>query len=115
MASFQEDFANALRFTKLNGSNYRTWAFNMRLYLESVDHYEFVDATAEPSEEDEDGIYSTELKAFVERAKKVSIHICFHLNPKQQIHIRVTETAKETWYTMKKISLLGNLCCRKLS
>ena len=28
---------NALKFAKLNGSNYQTWVFNMRLYLESMD------------------------------------------------------------------------------
>ena len=40
--------ANALKFAKLNGSNYRTWAFNVRLYLESLDLFEHVDGTAEP-------------------------------------------------------------------
>ena len=28
---------NALRFSKLNSSNYKSWAFNMRLYLEAMD------------------------------------------------------------------------------
>ena len=38
---------NALKFAKLNGSNYRTWSFNIRLYLESLDLFEHVDGTAE--------------------------------------------------------------------
>ncbi len=38
---------NALKFAKLNGSNYRAWAFNMRLYLESLDLYEHADGTTE--------------------------------------------------------------------
>jgi hypothetical protein len=38
---------NSLKIAKLNGSNYRTWSFNMRLYLESLDLFEYADGTAE--------------------------------------------------------------------
>ena len=32
-----------LKITKLNGENYRDWAFNMRLYLESMDLFGYAD------------------------------------------------------------------------
>ena len=38
---------NALSFAKLNGSNYRAWAFNIRLYLESLDLFDHANGTAE--------------------------------------------------------------------
>ena len=76
MTSFPEDSTSVLRFAKLNGSNYRAWAFNMRLYLESINLFKFVDGTAGPPEEDEDGTYSTEMTASVRRAKRAWTHIC---------------------------------------
>lgn len=45
---------NALKFAKLNGSNYRSWAFNMRLYLESIDLFGHADGTIETPAEDVD-------------------------------------------------------------
>ena len=38
---------NVLKFAKLNRSNYRAWAFNMQLYLESLGLYEHADGTTE--------------------------------------------------------------------
>ncbi len=40
------DLENVLRMAKLNGSNYRTWAFNMRLYLERFDLFGHADGSA---------------------------------------------------------------------
>ena len=41
-----------LKITKLNGENYRDWAFNMRLYLESMDLIGHADGSVEnPAEE----------------------------------------------------------------
>lgn len=44
MAS-SEDLGHAMKFCKLNASNYRTWVFNMRLYLENQDLFDHVDGT----------------------------------------------------------------------
>lgn len=61
--------ANALKFAKLNGSNCRTRAFNLRLYLESLDLFEHVheprgaDASAESR------------RKFTSRAKKAGTHV----------------------------------------
>jgi hypothetical protein len=48
--SMSSDFM--LKVTKLNGSNYRNWAFNIRLYLESVDLYGHVDGSVVSPAED---------------------------------------------------------------
>ena len=58
---------NALKFAKLNGSNYRTWSFNIRLYLESFDLFEHVDGPAEVPDDDPN---SKTVNAFHQRAKK---------------------------------------------
>ena len=102
MASFSGESAssNALRFTKLNGDNYRSWAFNMRLFLESHDLFEHVDETAEAPNDSEDG-NQAEMRIFRQRAKKAWTYICLAIEPEQQIHIRETKTAKEAWDCLK--------------
>ena len=46
MALSQEMANSALKFSKLNGSNYRPWTFNMHLYLESMDLFEHAEGLA---------------------------------------------------------------------
>eukprot|EP00794_Sanderia_malayensis_P015002 gene15002-16551_t len=95
MASSSEDSMSALKFAKLNGGNYRTWAFNMRLYLESLDLFEHVDGSAEPPE----GANAT--RSFRLRSKKAWTYICLAVEPEQQIHVRNTTTAGEAWIALK--------------
>ena len=101
MASSSDDtMNNALKFGKLNGSNYRTWAFNMRLYLESLDLFEHADGSAvAPTSTGSDA--ATLLRAFNSRAKKAWTYICLAVEPEQQIHVRDTKTAKEAWDALK--------------
>ena len=90
---------NALKFAKLNGSNYRSWAFNMRLYLESINLFGHADGTIETPAEDIDPEVR---RKFVSSAKKAWTHICLTIEPEYQIHVRDTTTAKEAWDTLKK-------------
>ena len=91
-------FENVLKMTKLNGSNYRSWAFNMRLYLESFDLFGHADGSAEPPAE----TASEQVKkAFELAAKKAWTYICLAVEPEQQIHVRDTHTAKEAWDCLK--------------
>ena len=90
--------AIALKFAKLNGSNYRTWAFNVRLYLESLDLFEHVEGTAEPPGANA----SAELQQkFTTRAKKDWTYVCLGIEPEQEIHVRETKTAKEAWDVLR--------------
>ena len=90
---------NASRFAKLNGSSYRACAFNMRLYLESLDLFDHANGTAEAP--GADGSEETR-RSFNSGAKKAWTHICFAIEPEQQIHVRETTTAKCAWDALKK-------------
>ena len=91
-------FENVLKLKKLNGSNYRSWAFNMRLYLDSFDLFAHAYGSAEPPAEDA----SEQLKkAFELAAKKAWTYICLAVEPEQQIHVRNTQTAKQAWDALK--------------
>ena len=83
MAAALSDVSSALKFAKLNGTNYRSWAFNIRLYLESMDLFEFADGSA------------VTRRKFNLCAKKAWTYICLAVGPEQQIHVRETATAKE--------------------
>ena len=81
---------NAMRFAKLNGRNYRTWVFNMRLYLESLDLSEHVEGTAEvPAGEPQ----SQAVRSFHRQPKKALTYICLAIEPDQQIHAHDTKNA----------------------
>ena len=71
MASPEEVANSALKFGKLNGSNYGSWAFNMHLYLESMDLFEHAEGLAvTPS-----GSGAASLRNFNSRAKKAWTYI----------------------------------------
>ena len=98
MAS-SEDLGHAMKFCKLNASNYRTWAFNMKLYLENQDLFDHVDGTAiAPA----NSTSEAQRHAFRRAAKKAWTSICLAVEPEEQIHIRETSTAKEAWDTLKE-------------
>ena len=101
MASSSVDTMNVLKFAKLNGANYRTWAFNMRLYLESLDLFEHADGSAEAPTSTGGDDDATLLRAFNSRAKKAWTYICLAVEPEQQIHVRDTKTVKEAWDALK--------------
>ena len=98
MATSDESVGNALKFAKLYTSNYRSWAFNMRLYLESQDLFEHADGTAEsPGDE----ASANEVRSFRLKAKKVWTYICHAVEPDEQLHVRETTTATEAWDALK--------------
>ena len=70
------------------------WAFNTRLYLESLDLFDHVTGTATAPGEDA----SEEARRnFNLCAKKACTHICLAIEPERQLHVRETTTAKEAW------------------
>ncbi len=92
------DLENVLRMAKLNGSNYRTLAFNMHLYLERFDLFGHADGSAvTPAETASEATKN----AFKTAAKKAWTSICLAVEPEQQIHVRDTKTAKQAWDVLK--------------
>ena len=71
---------------------------NMRLYLDSMDLFEFANGSAVPPAAD-----ATEAvrRTFANRAKKAWTYICLAVEPEQQSHIRDTTTANAAWNTLK--------------
>ncbi len=104
MASTSEDFSstNTLKFEKLNESNYRTWSFNIKFYLQSLDLFERVDETGETPEGYPIG---REVKVFQQPAKKEwdvkGTYICLAIDSYKQIHARDTKTAQKAWNALK--------------
>ena len=70
----------------------------MRLYLESMDLFQFADGSAvSPGE----GATDEVRRKFNLRAKKAWTYICLAIEPEQQVHVRETTTAKEAWDTLR--------------
>ena len=97
---------NTLKIAKLNSSNNRTWSFNMRLYLESLDLYAHGDGS--PVTPDEDATPEAQ-RSFSSAAKKAWTYICLAVEPEQQIHVRDTKTAKEAWVALKSQFAQGSI------
>ncbi|XP_046863258.1 uncharacterized protein LOC124457002 [Xenia sp. Carnegie-2017] len=89
---------SALKFAILNGTNYLSWAFNMRLYLESIDLFEFAEGSAIVPNDDAGADVRMR---FNSSAKKAWMYICLAIEPDQQVHVRETITAKEAWDVLK--------------
>ncbi len=78
MVSSEDLGYNAIKFCKLNSSNYRTWAFNMKLYLENQDLFDHADGTAiAPGS----SASETQRNAFKRAAKKAWTSICLAVEP----------------------------------
>ena len=92
------DFQNVLRMTKLDGSNYQSWAFNMHLYLESFYLFGHVDESLEPPAA---GASEAVKKAYRLALKKAWTQICLAVELEHQIHVRNMRTAKEAWDALK--------------
>ncbi|XP_046860186.1 uncharacterized protein LOC124453408 [Xenia sp. Carnegie-2017] len=97
---------SALKFAKLNGTNYRSWAFNMRLYLESMDLFEFTEGSAIAPNDDAGADVRRRINS---SAKKAWTYICLAIDlfawlsnlGYQQVHVRETVMAKEAWDALK--------------
>ena len=92
---------NALRFAELNGSNYRACAFNMRLYLESLDLFDHANGTAEAPGADAS---EETWRRFNSGGRKTWTNICLAIEPEQQIHVRETTTPKVPGMLLKNNS-----------
>ena len=111
----------SLGLGKLDGDNYHSWKFNMRMYLIGKDVWDYVDGTEklpdEPSEE--------EKKKFRKNDNQALSAICLNVKPALQIYVRNAKTAKEAWDSLsghfeektlsKKIDYRKQLYACKLS
>ena len=87
-----------MKLTKFNGYKDRNWAFDIRLYLESLDLYGHVDESAVSLAEDAADAVKQGLKTAL---KKAWMYICLAIAPEQQMHVRDTTTGKQAWDALK--------------
>ena len=83
---------NRMRIEKLNGQNYRTWSYNMKLVLMEKGLSGFIDGEEQPP------IASSPLavkSAFNARSKKAYSQIALAVEKQLQVHITGTEDPKE--------------------
>lgn len=76
--------------TRLNGTNYFSWAFDMKMALISQGYWSIVD----PAKEAEQKTLSSTQQ---ETAEKALAHIVMAVEPAQKQHLQACSTGREAW------------------
>lgn len=84
------------RIDKLNGNNYRTWMFNMRMALVQQELWKHVTGEAVRTVDDED-----EAERFDRKEEKALAALS--VEPEQQGHIIDCQTASDAWEVLKRV------------
>ena len=79
---------------KLDGSNYNSWKFNMKLMLINQDLYGFIEDSEVPTDE-------KEVKLYKSRSQKAYSLIALSLSKSLQVHVRNTTNPKTAWDAIK--------------
>lgn len=97
MASSSMQFVD--RIDKLNGANYRSWKFNMRMTLIQRELWQHVtgDATLSVNHTPE------EEERFKNKENKALATIALGVEPEHQIHIQDCEKASDAWEALQRI------------
>lgn len=86
------------RIDKLNGGNYRSWKFNMKMALIQRELWQHVTGEASRPEEGE-----AEIERFNRKEEKALAAIALSVEPEQQGHIIDSKTAADAWEALKKV------------
>ena len=78
---------------KLNGDNYHSWKFNVKMLLIGKDLWEVVDGTEVLGEDAGDA----EKKLFKKRDNQALSIVCLSVQPNLQIYVRNCKSSKEAW------------------
>ena len=91
MASSASNERDAAKIEKLNGSNYQTWKYNMKLILMERGLWGFIDGReVRPN-------MASMLKTYIANLEKTYSLIALAVQPSLQIHIVNTTDPKEAW------------------
>ncbi|UYV65318.1 hypothetical protein LAZ67_3003933 [Cordylochernes scorpioides] len=85
--------------TKLNGANYSSWSFQIKLVLIENDLWSLIN----PGEAKPDPSDLVATKLFLSREGKAFAKICLGINDEQQFHVQHLNTPKEVWEEMEKL------------
>ena len=89
------------KIEKLEGSNYASWKFNMKLLLMKEDLYGFIDGTESPPVATDNDKKEKEIKLYKSRSQKAFSIIALSISKSLQVHIRNTVCPKTAWDTLK--------------
>jgi len=91
---------NKFSIEKLNGTNYASWSYQMKMVLMETKLWSVV----EPGEEEPaENATNAVKKAYVNRQGKALAKIALAICDEQQMHIRNKTTAKEVWDELQKL------------
>ena len=89
------------KIEKLDGDNYNSWKFNMKLLLMSNDLYGFIDGSeVAPVPTDTDKM-EKEIKLYKSRSQKAFSTIALSIDKQLQVHVRNTLCPKTAWNSLK--------------
>ena len=91
----------AIRIEKLDGSNYASWKFNMKLLLMEKDLYGFIDGNEAPPVTTEEDKKEKEVKLYKSRSQKAYSMIALSVNKSLQVHVMNTVCPKTAWEALK--------------
>ena len=91
-----EDFgrSDVIKIEKLNGSNYQTWKFNMKLILMERSLWGFIDGREEVPESTAE---ASAILKYQNRSDRAYSIIALNIERSLQIHIASTSIPKEAW------------------
>ena len=85
------------KIVKLNGNNYQTWKYNVKLLLMNNGLWSYVrglETKPEPTASDEK---ANEIKEFNLKVEKAYSTIAINIEPQLQVHVQGTDDPKEAW------------------
>ena len=86
----------------LNGSNYQTWKFNVKLILMERGLWGIVSGTETAPVATETNKQEKEIKEFLLRSQKAYSQIALNVKQEFQVHVVNTDDPKVAWETLKK-------------
>ena len=89
------------RVEKLDGTNFNSWKFNMKLLLMEKDLYGFLDGSEVAPVPTDNNKMEKEIKLFKSRSQKAFSMIALAISKQLQVHIRSTVDPKVAWDTLK--------------
>ena len=88
---------NSLKVEKLNGENYHSWKFQMKMYLIGKDLWDITTGTETLG----DDATAEEQRKFKKRENLALASVCLSVATSLQIYVRSASNAKEAWENLE--------------
>ena len=94
---------DATKIDPLNGSNYRSWKYNMKLVLMERGLWGYAQGTEDPPVTTDDDKKEKEIKEYKLKLEKAYSTIALSVSKRLQVHITDTDDPKKAWDTLEKL------------